>query len=87
MSVFMKTVLKSWRSAQVLFARQRLSKPDDIKIKRNVSLFSLSLLSYLPCGALFAFFFVCLFVSLDLKAFRSREIKVYMGYRELTRFS
>ena len=61
---------------ELAFRSSVFCKLDDIKIKRNVSLFSLSLLSYLPFRALLYFFFV----SLDFKAFGSREMNVYMGH-------
>ena len=60
----MKTVLKKW---SVFFSPETISKVDDIKIQRNVSLFSPSSLSspfslYLSvCFCLFVFF--CLFSS------------------------
>ena len=42
---FMKAVLKKSRPAEV-------SKVDDIKIKRNASIFSLNLLSFISCSSL-----------------------------------
>ena len=64
MSGFVKTELKK---SSVFSSPVTISKVDDIKIKRNVSLFSCStLLSSFSCSPLYAFFFIA---RSDFKAF------------------
>ena len=77
-SGFMKTVLKESNPAQEFFFLARdISKADDIKIKKNASLY------YPPCTLLSSL--SCYLLSLfstawsDLKGFCSCEIKVHMA--------
>ena len=73
----MKTVLKKSCPVETSFSRQN-SKVDNLKIKRNVSLF--------PLHSLLIFLFFLLSLSLsffiarsDFKVLKSGEIKMYMG--------
>lgn len=84
----MKTAFKETRPVQAFF-----SKVDDVKIKRNVSLFFLHcpFLALPLCIILlyFTLFYFYLIAWSDLEAFRNREIKVHMSdlVVVLTRFS
>lgn len=65
-------------SKHVQCLRNRVSKADDIKIKRNVSVF-FPPLSHLPFFDLLSRFFVLSMIPLsDFKAFKGRELNVLM---------
>ena len=72
---FMKTVLK--KSSVFFFSPD---SKDDVKIKRNVSLFSSTALSSFSCSPLIVLFIYLFFIARsDFKAFWCCEIKVHMA--------